>query len=35
VVVKRPLKAAFLADKKPDYQLSGKAIRFDMYLPIS
>jgi 16S rRNA (guanine1516-N2)-methyltransferase len=34
VVVKRPAKANFLADKKPDYQLSGKAIRFDVYLPV-
>lgn len=31
VVVKRPLKAAFLADHKPSYSLTGKAIRFDIY----
>jgi 16S rRNA (guanine1516-N2)-methyltransferase len=34
VVVKRPVKAVFLADEKPAYQLVGKAIRFDVYLPV-
>lgn len=31
VVVKRPKKAQFLADKKPNFSLPGKAIRFDVY----
>lgn len=31
VVVKRPRKAPFLADKKPSYQLEGKSSRFDIY----
>lgn len=31
VVVKRPRKAPFVADKKPSYQLQGKANRFDIY----
>lgn len=29
VVVKRPLKGPFLAGRKPDYSLRGKAIRYD------
>lgn len=29
VVIKRPLKGPFLADRKPDYSLKGKAIRYD------
>lgn len=29
IVIKRPQKGPFLADKKPDYSLSGKAIRYD------
>lgn len=32
IVVKRPLKGPHLADKKPSYTLSGKAIRFDCYV---
>lgn len=31
VVVKRPAKAAPLADAAPDYTLPGKAVRFDVY----
>ena len=31
IVVKRPPKGAFLAGKKPDYSLTGKAVRFDCY----
>ena len=31
LVVKRPVKGPYLADWKPDYSLSGKAIRFDCY----
>lgn len=30
IVIKRPLKGAFLAGRKPDYSLSGKAIRYDV-----
>jgi 16S rRNA (guanine1516-N2)-methyltransferase len=31
VVVKRPRKAAFIADKAPSYQLEGKSSRYDIY----
>jgi 16S rRNA (guanine1516-N2)-methyltransferase len=31
VVVKRPVKAQFLADAQPNYQLQGKSSRFDIY----
>jgi 16S rRNA (guanine1516-N2)-methyltransferase len=31
VVVKRPTKAPFLADRTPSYQLQGKSSRFDIY----
>jgi 16S rRNA (guanine1516-N2)-methyltransferase len=31
VIVKRPKKAAFLAEKKPNFSVEGKAIRFDIY----
>lgn len=31
IVVKRPLKAPFLANRKPTYSLDGKAIRYDIY----
>ena len=31
VIVKRPVKGPYLAGRKPDYTLSGKAIRFDCY----
>lgn len=30
VVIKRPVKGAYLADRKPDYSLKGKAIRYDV-----
>ena len=29
IVIKRPVKGSFLADRKPDYSLKGKAIRYD------
>lgn len=29
IVIKRPLKGAYLANRKPDYSLKGKAIRYD------
>ena len=32
LVVKRPLKGAFLAGRKPDYSLKGKAIRYDCFV---
>ncbi len=32
IVVKRPQKGPYLAARKPDYSLSGKAIRYDVYL---
>lgn len=32
VVVKRPVKAPFLADCTPSHSLSGKTVRFDVYL---
>jgi 16S rRNA (guanine1516-N2)-methyltransferase len=31
VVIKRPTKAAFVLDKKPTFQIIGKAARFDVY----
>jgi 16S rRNA (guanine1516-N2)-methyltransferase len=31
LVVKRPLKSPYLAGRKPNYTLSGKAIRYDCY----
>jgi len=31
IIVKRPLKAPFLAGRKPNYTLEGKAIRYDCY----
>lgn len=33
IVIKRPLKGPHLAGVKPDYSLSGKAIRYDCILP--
>lgn len=33
VVIKRPLKGPFLANVKPAYTLSGKAVRYDVLLP--
>ena len=35
IVVKRPLKGPFLADAKPSYSLSGKAIRYDCFVLVS
>lgn len=32
VVVKRPVKGPHLADRKPDYSISGKAVRYDCYV---
>ena len=32
LVVKRPLKGAYLAGQKPDYSLKGKAIRYDCFV---
>lgn len=32
IIVKRPLQAPNLADKKPNYSLNGKAIRYDCYV---
>lgn len=32
VVVKRPLKGPYLAGKKPDYAITGKAIRYDCFV---
>lgn len=31
VVVKRPLRSDFLADKKPSLKITGRAVRFDVY----
>ncbi len=33
VVVKRPAKGPALAGSTPDYSISGKAIRYDCYIP--
>ena len=30
IVIKRPLKGSFLAGRKPDYSLKGKAVRYDV-----
>lgn len=32
IVIKRPLKGAFLGNRKPDYSLKGKAVRYDCIL---
>ena len=32
VVIKRPVKGPYLADRKPDYSLSGKAVRYDCFV---
>ena len=32
VIVKRPLKGPYLAGKKPDYAITGKAIRYDCFV---
>lgn len=34
VVIKRPRKAPFLVDKTPDFQVTGKSTRYDIYLPL-
>ena len=31
IIVKRPLKGAFLAGRKPNYSIKGKAIRYDVF----
>ena len=33
VIIKRPLKGPVLADAKPSYSLSGKAVRYDVIVP--
>lgn len=33
IIIKRPVKGPYLADIKPDFSLSGKAIRYDCILP--
>ncbi|ETP72048.1 SAM-dependent methyltransferase, tRNA(uracil-5)-methyltransferase [Lachnospiraceae bacterium JC7] len=33
IIIKRPAKGPYLADIKPDYSLTGKAIRYDCILP--
>ena len=35
IVVKRPAKGPFLAGKKPDYSVEGKAIRYDCYINLN
>lgn len=35
VIVKRPVKGPWLADVKPAYSLSGKAVRYDVVVPAS
>jgi 16S rRNA (guanine1516-N2)-methyltransferase len=35
VVIKRPLKGQLLAGMKPSYQISGKAVRYDVIVPAS
>ena len=32
IVIKRPIKGAYLAGRKPDYSLDGKAIRYDCFV---
>lgn len=32
LVIKRPLKGPYLAERKPDYSISGKAIRYDCFV---
>lgn len=34
IVVKRPLKGPFLANRRPSYSLSGKSVRYDCYINI-
>jgi 16S rRNA (guanine1516-N2)-methyltransferase len=35
VIVKRPRKAKFISDREPDFQITGKSTRYDIYLPKS
>lgn len=35
VVVKRPRKAELLNGEKPDFQITGKSTRYDVYLPVN
>ena len=32
IIVKRPVRAPLLADSEPDFQISGKTVRYDVYL---
>ena len=32
IIIKRPLKGPFLASRKPDYSISGKAVRYDCFI---
>lgn len=32
IVVKRPAKGAYLADRRPSYSLAGKAVRYDVFV---
>jgi len=32
IVIKRPVKGPFLADKKPDYSIKGKSVRYDCFV---
>lgn len=34
IVIKRPAKGPFLAGRKPDYSIEGKAIRYDVIVPM-
>lgn len=33
IIIKRPLKGPFLSDVKPNYSISGKAVRYDCIVP--
>ena len=33
IVVKRPAKGEYLAGRKPDYSIRGKAVRYDVFVP--
>ena len=32
IVIKRPVKGPFLADRKPDYSIKGKSVRYDCFV---
>mgnify|MGYP004469705521 FL=1 len=32
IVIKRPIKGPFLADRKPDYSIKGKSVRYDCFV---